>query len=62
MDYYLTFGLGFYTAASLFNLHTFKSATPMSVLRGLLLGVLLWPIGVIVILGLSYQGRNEKNP
>ena len=47
MILYLTFGLGFYIGMALQNPTSFTNADTASLLRGLILGVLAWPIGVM---------------
>jgi len=41
-------GVGFYTGVALCNKHTFKEADLMSILRGICLGVLIWPVGILI--------------
>jgi RsiW-degrading membrane proteinase PrsW (M82 family) len=41
---YLLIGLVFWAILSFIRRHTFKGATLMGVVRGFLIGVLLWPI------------------
>jgi hypothetical protein len=48
MIIYLAFGLGFYIGLSLKDPQGFVKASLASLLRGLLLGIFFWPIGLIV--------------
>jgi len=47
---YFIFGLGFYTGVAILKRDTYKDASFGSVARGLIFGVLLWPIAMYVIL------------
>jgi len=53
---YLIFGLGFYIGAAIKSLDTYKDATAFEKLKGLVGGILLWPL--VLILFLHY--RHEK--
>lgn len=46
---YLLFGLGVYTGVSVSRLSTFKGASTFSIVKGALLGFLLWPVGLAVL-------------
>lgn len=48
MTLYLTFGLGFYLGLALKNPKGFVDAGAGDLIRGVLLGILFWPIGLIV--------------
>jgi hypothetical protein len=48
MLYYFTFGIGFYIGLALKNPKSFVNANSAAIIRGLLLGVVFWPIGVIL--------------
>lgn len=54
---YLLVGLGVWLAASAANMESFRGASVISILRGLLLGLLLWPIGLVV---LAHVNNKEK--
>lgn len=45
---YFTFGIGFYVGLCLKEPHGFTSARPADIFRGLILGILFWPIGLII--------------
>ena len=55
MIVYFAIGLGFYLGVSLCRLHSFKGATIMSILRGFILGLLLWPVGIVLLIILNYK-------
>lgn len=48
ISHYIFFGLGFYTGMSLKEPATFIHADTASIIRGFLLGILFWPIGLII--------------
>lgn len=56
---YLLIGLVFWAILSLIRRHTFKGASFMSVVRGFLIGVLLWPIIAPVMLWIFWDHFNE---
>ena len=56
MIVYLTIGLGVYLAASAAHSSSFKDASFISIVKGILFGLLLWPIGLVV---LYYAGKND---
>lgn len=43
---YIIFGAWFYLYMAVTNIHTFKDADYKSILRGLLFGLLLWPLAL----------------
>lgn len=45
---YFVFGAGLYTGLTLNNPMSFVDASLASLLRGLLLGFIVWPVGIIV--------------
>ncbi len=45
---YITFGLGFYTGLALKSYKTFRKATVLGVISGIILGVLIWPAGILI--------------
>lgn len=47
MNEYIFFGLGFYIALTTCNPKGFAKADMASLLRGILLGLVFWPIGLI---------------
>jgi|GEM_PF-6248037 len=55
---YLLIGLGVYLAASAINRDTFKGASFVSCLRGVLFGLLLWPIGLVVLWNFKPERRS----
>ena len=48
MIYYFMFGLGFYIGLACKDPEGFVEANASSLLRGLLLGIVFWPVGLIV--------------
>lgn len=61
MTEYLAFGLGFYIGLALKNPEGFIKADAASLVRGLIIGILIWPIGVIVETVWAIQRLNEKD-
>jgi len=55
MMVYFAIGLGFYLGVSLCRLDSFKDATVPAILRGFILGLLLWPIGIALLIILDYE-------
>jgi len=49
MIYYLLVGLGVYLAASASNPNSFKGASLFAIAKGAILGMLLWPIGLVLL-------------
>lgn len=45
---YFAFGIGFYLALTMCNIKAFMNASAADILRGILMGLVLWPIGLIV--------------
>ena len=45
---YFAFGIGFYLAFTMCNIKSFMDASAADILRGILVGLVLWPIGLIV--------------
>lgn len=45
---YFSFGCGFYIGTSVARVASFVSADLASLLRGILLGLVFWPIGLII--------------
>ena len=45
---YFTFGLGLYIGLALNNPMSFLDANASGLIRGLILGILLWPICIII--------------
>lgn len=45
---YFAFGLGFYIGLAVKDPHGFVDASAAALIRGLLLGIVFWPIGLIV--------------
>lgn len=54
---YLLFGLGVYTGIACSRLHTFKGASTFSIVKGLILGFLLWPVGLAVVITKQENNR-----
>ena len=52
MIYYLCIGFGFYLALAITRKETFKNADFFSILRGLIAGLLLWPLGAFVLIAM----------
>lgn len=50
MIYYLMIGFGFYLSAALIRKESFKYASVSSIIRGLVIGIFLWPALVIMLL------------
>ncbi len=50
LSYYLAIGVAFYFICCIKNIKSFKDADFISVLRGLVFGILLWPFATIYIL------------
>ena len=48
MNYYLIFGLGFYTSLAVYRKHTFKNHNLPSKIRGFVFGVLAWPVIIYI--------------
>jgi hypothetical protein len=57
---YLLLGLAFYSGVSLARLETFKKATLYGILRGILLGVFLWPIAAILLVAIYSKEKSES--
>lgn len=49
MNFYLVFGLGFYTATAIINYKYYHGASAVNILKGFVFGLLLWPIGIILL-------------
>jgi hypothetical protein len=45
---YFTFGVGLYIGLTLNNPMSFLKASAAAIIRGLLLGIVFWPIGIII--------------
>jgi len=56
MTYYLLIGIGFYIGLAITRRDTFQKATVWSVIKGILLGILLWPVGIYV----AYKSEYDK--
>lgn len=56
---YLAIGLGFYTGVALCRPHTFRGAPVLAIIRGVLFGILLWPLSVVYIASRMDTGREE---
>jgi hypothetical protein len=48
MTHYLVFGIGFYIGAAIKDPQGFSDADAASLIRGLIIGILFWPIGLII--------------
>lgn len=48
IEFYFAFGIGFYIGLCSKDPRGFVNASAAAILRGLLLGILFWPIGLIV--------------
>lgn len=46
---YFSIGVGFYVGVSLCRKHTFKGATVFEILKGLAIGIILWPIVMFIL-------------
>jgi len=57
---YFAVGIGFYLGLALKDPKGFINADSAAIIRGLLLGVVFWPIGMIVQTYLSIEALNEK--
>lgn len=45
---YFAFGIGFYLALAMSNIKSFMDATPADLIRGILVGLIFWPIGLVI--------------
>lgn len=45
---YIFTGIGFYFGLCLKNIKAFQYATTADIIRGLLLGLIFWPVGLVV--------------
>jgi hypothetical protein len=45
---YVSFGLGFYAGAALYNSESYRNASVKSIIIGTIFGVLLWPLAMYV--------------
>jgi hypothetical protein len=61
LSYYLIFGIGFYIGLALKDTRSFLNANIESILRGLLLGIIFWPIGLIIQIVFAIQDLKPKN-
>jgi uncharacterized membrane protein (DUF373 family) len=64
MDYfrmYIIFGLGFYLGLAMFARETFYKASVFSIIKGIILGIVLWPIGMIYLWIDEWVLPREKN-
>lgn len=58
LTHYLAIGTGFYVGTALGNLSSFVNASLAGLFRGLLVGFVAWPIGVI--LQLIFAVKDEE--
>lgn len=56
---YLAFGLGFYIGMSVKDPTGFLQANPAGLIRGLILGFIVWPVGLIFSVYLAIEELNE---
>ena len=62
IEVYLAIGLGFYVGLALKDPKGFIDANSAALIRGFLLGVIFWPIGVVVQTVFAIDElRNEKD-
>jgi hypothetical protein len=54
---YFLFGLGFYTGVALCRRHTFKGSTLCGIARGVVIGILLWPLAIPLV----YYAMNSES-
>ena len=47
--YYLLIGVSFYIGVAISRRDSFKNATIWSIIKGLFLGLILWPVGIITL-------------
>jgi len=55
--FYFGFGIGFYMALAIVRKNTFHHTGPDSIIRGAILGVVFWPIAILI----SPLWRGNKN-
>lgn len=60
LSYYFIFGLGFYVGMSLKDPKVFIGTDLAGVLKGLLLGLVFWPLGIVVQGILAIEGTNQS--
>jgi hypothetical protein len=46
---YISFGLGFYAGAALYNSESYRNASVKSIIIGTIFGVLLWPLAMYIV-------------
>jgi len=46
---YLYAGVLVYTGAAIARRHTFRNATVASIVRGAVIGILVWPVGLVLL-------------
>jgi len=49
ISYYLAVGVGVYLSASASHFNSFKNASTVSIIKGILLGLVFWPIGITIL-------------
>lgn len=49
LSLYLYTGVLIYTGAAIARRHTFRNATVPSIVRGAIIGILAWPIGLVLL-------------
>jgi len=57
MNSYLMIGVGFYLGLAVCRLNSFRGATFMGILRGAVLGILIWPLAILAV---YLYDRNQK--
>lgn len=58
---YFSFGLGFYTGLALKDPMGFVNASSADLIRGLLLGIVFWPIGLVIQIIFTIERMNNGN-
>jgi len=46
---YLLIGLGVYLSAAAIRFSAFNDASTISIIKGIILGILLWPVGLYIL-------------
>ncbi len=60
LSHYLCIGLGVYAAASILNRDTFNGSDWRAIGRGLILGLLLWPVALGLLWFFKFEPRSKK--
>lgn len=55
---YLLIGVGVYLGVAASHMETFNGASTFSIIKGAVLGFLLWPVGLAIV---SYNSKENKS-